>query len=364
LEGGCISLRRYIIAAVCVLLLSDVAWAADVLPEELARTAPEAALALERIADGGAELGEVLVGMLEQTLEKGRGWVSSGLRHVGLLTAGVLLLSVAEVLIPGKDSAAEGGVTLVGTLWITALSAGKMEAMMGLGCAVMEKLALVSKFLIPALAASAAAGGAVTSAGIFQSAAVLFSDLLLSAMKGIFLPGVYLYAALVSAAAVLEGPGLDKLAALLKRGISWSLVALLGCYTAFLTLGGATAGAVDKRAVQAAKAVMSTVVPVVGRALSEAAETVLAGAGVLRASLGTFAALAVCGICLVPVLRLGWQYLLYQGAALTVSCVGPKKLGKLLETLSGAFGLVLAMTAASAMLLLISVASVVMVAGV
>ena len=106
-----------------------------------------------------------------------------------------------------------------------------------------------------------------------------------------------------------------------------------------------------------AKAAVSTAVPVVGGILSEAAESVLAGAGLLRGTLGAFGTLAVLSACLLPFLRLGCQYLLYQGASLVAAAAGPKKLTDLLSMLADAFGLVLAMTAASAAVLLIAIVS-------
>ena len=103
-----------------------------------------------------------------------------------------------------------------------------------------------------------------------------------------------------------------------------------------------------------AQSALSAAVPVVGSILSDAAESVLAGAGLMRGMVGTLGTLAVAGLCLLPLLRLGCQYALYQAASLVAAAVGPKKLVKLLSMLGDAFGLVLAMTAASALLLLVS----------
>ena len=70
-----------------------------------------------------------------------------------------------------------------------------------------------------------------------------------------------------------------------------------------------------------------------------------------------FGALAVLSACLVPFLRLGCQYLLYQGAGLVAGAAGPKNLTALLRKLGDAFGLVLAMTGTSALLLIITLVS-------
>ena len=104
-----------------------------------------------------------------------------------------------------------------------------------------------------------------------------------------------------------------------------------------------------------AKAAISGVVPVVGGILSEVSETVMAGAGMLKNTIGIFGMLAVLAACAYPFLQLGVQYLLYKLSAFLAAAVGPPGLSKLIGGLGGAFGLVLGMTGAAALLLLVSI---------
>ena len=97
--------------------------------------------------------------------------------------------------------------------------------------------------------------------------------------------------------------------------------------------------------------------PIVGGILAEATESVLAGAGVLRGMVGAFGALAVLALCLVPFLRLGAQYVLYQAAGFVAMAAGPEKLTKLLSAMGDAFALMLAMTGSCALVLIISLVS-------
>ena len=103
------------------------------------------------------------------------------------------------------------------------------------------------------------------------------------------------------------------------------------------------------------------VVPVVGSIISNAAGAVLQGAGVLKNTLGVTGMLAVLALCLMPFLRLAVQYLLYKLAAFFAGTVGSPKLMELIDALSGAFGLVLGMTGACALLVMISLMNCVMV---
>ena len=104
--------------------------------------------------------------------------------------------------------------------------------------------------------------------------------------------------------------------------MSWALGGSLAAFTLYLTLTGAVSGAADQAAVRAAKAVLSGTVPVVGGILSDAAETLLAGAGVLRGGIGIFGTLGVLAICAYPFLHLGIQYLLYRGAGFLAEAAG------------------------------------------
>lgn len=323
------------------------------LPPELERLAPEAAA----LADGGEGLLPGVRRLWREGWEQAGEYLLAGVRSTAAIMAGVVLLGVAESAAPaGKDTLGQY-VSITGALWITAVSAGNLNALIGLGQQTIVDLSQLSKALLPVLAAAEAASGGVTAASARQVAAVFFSDILLTAIERVLLPAVYLYIGTAAAAAVLEGELMERVGSLLKKLIGWALGGLLTLFTAFLTISGAVAGTADAQAVKVAKAAVSAAVPVVGGILSEAAESMLAGAGLLRGLLGAFGALAVLSFCLVPFLRLGGQYLLYQCASLAAAAAGPKKLTGLLTALGDAFGLVLAMTAASALLLLISLVS-------
>ena len=348
--------RRILCILVVVFCLCGQVWAESAgLPEELERVAPEAAKLLDAKAESGFGLANGAAVLVDQALSDLQEYLFAGVRSLAAVIAGVVLLGIVESVSP--DGTVARQTNLVGALCITALSAGDINALIGLGRNTIGEVSALSKVLIPALAAATAAAGGVTSASIRQVATVFFSDILLTVIDRLLLPILYIYVASAAANAILENGTLEGIVSLIRKGIGWALGALLAMFTAYLSISGAIAGAVDAQAARAAKTAVSTVVPVVGSILAEAAETLLASAGVLRAMIGAFGALAVLAICLLPFLRLGMQYLLYQGAVFIAQASGPKKLAKLLDMLSDAFALVLAMTGASALLLIIALVS-------
>ena len=65
----------------------------------------------------------------------------------------------------------------------------------------------------------------------------------------------------------------------------------------------------------------------------------------------------VLAVCLLPLVRLGVQYLVYKAAAFLAGILGAEQLTGLIDALGGAFGLIFGMTGACGLLLLISISS-------
>ena len=105
---------------------------------------------------------------------------------------------------------------------------------------------------------------------------------------------------------------------------------------------------------KAAKATLSGAVPVVGGIISDASESVLAAAGVLKSSAGVFGMLAVIAIALAPFVRIAVEYLAMRLTAAVGGAFGSPAHTQLLSAVSTAMGYLLAMTGSCALMALIS----------
>lgn len=347
--------RTLFISILLFLLCGQAAAQETMLPEELKREVPQAAQLMNESAEDIFGLWEGASLLLRQALSEGKQFILSGVRSLASIMVGVVLLGLVESV--AGDGIASRRVELVGALFITAVSAGDINALIGLGRETIGNIAALSKVLIPALAAATAASGGVTGAAVRQVSTVFFSDVLLTVIDRLLIPMLYLFIACAAATAVLDSGVLEGIAAMIKKVVGWALGILLSLFTAYLSVSGAIAGAVDAQAVRVAKAAVSAAVPVVGGILADAAQTLLAGAGVMRSLIGAFGALAILALCALPFLRLGGQYLLYQAGVFVAQAAGPKKLSGMLKMLADAFALMLAMTGASALLLIIALVS-------
>ena len=348
-------------AAVLLLLLCAVpAWA--VLPEEVEDAlSPDAQALLEQLDEDTADSGTLSKGaakLWDNACRLLAAEFRSSRRVMVVLLGAVLLYGVAE----GSFQAAEhplmaNFVPLSFVLVITLTAAGDVQTMMGAGTETMEQLDVLSTALLPSLAAAVAASGGIVSAGVRQVATVFFANLLMTLIHSVLLPLVYFYVAASAADAMLPGNPLKRIAAGIKKVVTWALTGALVLFTGYLTISGAAATSADALTLQVTRTVISTAVPVVGGIISQASGSVLSGAGLLKNSIGIFGMLAVLATCLTPFLRLAVQYLLYKITAFLAGTAGNGTLVELIDALGSAFGLMLGMVGSCALLLLISITS-------
>ena len=311
--------------------------------------------------EAGLNLEESMGHILDTGSAEMGGVLRKALRSGALLLAVVLFCSLAEGM--GADKGVIDGAALVGALAVTAVAAADANSLIGLGRDAIDHMDSFSKLLLPAVTAAASAAGSPGGAVARQLATMLFSDLLITLINRVLLPLVYTYIAACVAWAAVGNEGLKRMAATLKWAVTTILTGVLIVFVTYLTISGVIAGTTDALSVKAAKFTMSSLVPVVGGILSDAAETVLVGAGVLKNTVGVFGMLTVVGICLVPFLQLGFHYLTYKVASALSASLSGSRVSALIDQIGGAFGLILGMTGACALLMLISMVAAVTAAG-
>lgn len=290
-----------------------------------------------------------------------RGIVRKAVHSVVLLLVVVLFCSMGEGAALAGGEPALPVVPLVGTLAVTAVAVTDVGSLMGLGRSAISSMTEFSNVMLPTVAAVTAATGAITGAAARQVAAALFSGALLNVIEKLLVPLVYGYIAASAGWAAVGNEGLRRVAALLKWAVVTILTILMLTFVGYLTISGIISGSADAAAVKAAKFAISGAVPVVGGILADATESVLAAAGALRGVVGVFGMLVIFGICLVPFLELAVHYLLYKLCAALAATVDGGRVSGLIDSLSGAFGLILGMTGACALLLLVALFSCVSV---
>lgn len=288
--------------------------------------------------------------MLRQALPVIQPSVAEAARICMSLVAISLLTSLLNAM-PGSQNRV---TEIAGAVCAGILILSPSNSLISLGTETVTELSDYGKLLLPVMtAAMAAQGGVSTSAALYVGTAA-FDALLSRFISGVLVPMLYIFLCLTVAHSAMGDGQLKRIRDFVKWLMVWGMKTLLYVFTGYMGITGVVSGSTDAAAVKAAKLTISGMVPVVGGILSDASESVLVGAGVMKTAVGMYGTLALLAICVEPFLRIGIQYLMLKGTGAVCELFGSKQITALIQDFSSAMGILLGMTGSACLLLLIS----------
>lgn len=343
-------MRRITFCILVILVLCNTVHASSVSSseEKLRQALPSDAGAMLESVPHGTDFNTGLRSIFDHALPLLDNALHNAMRSSGVMLAALVLCAIAGVG-EGRNAALIAGVlsiTAVGMLEMNSLASSGKEALM--------EMQSFADLLLPAMAAATAASGGITASTAIYAGTALFTDILMRAMTYLLLPLINVYIAICAARTICSNEMLGRLSDLVKWVFRSGIKTILFVFTAYLTITGLISGAADATVLKAAKLTISGVVPVVGSMISDASETVIVGAATVKNAVGIFGMLAVIAICIGPFLSIAGQYLLMKLTAAAGSALGPKSLLSLVDAITESMGFLLAMTGASALMLLIA----------
>ena len=272
--------------------------------------------------------------------------------------SGVCFRIIAVVLMMGIlncfSQYAYNSIRLTGAVVIGILLLEPVNSFIQMGAHTVMEVSDYGKLLLPVMTASLAAQGGITTSASLYTGTVLFNAILSTVISKIIVPGLYIYLCICVANSAIEQDLLKKTRDFIKWLLTWCIKIVLYVFTGYISITGVISGAVDVSKLKAAKLTISGVVPVVGSILSDATETILVSAGVLKSTAGVYGIFAIIAVCISPFLQIGVQYILLKLSGAVCNMFGFKPAVGLIGDFTTGMGLVLAMTGAVCVMLLIS----------
>lgn len=358
-------MKRWILAVLVLVVLVIPAAAAvdngEAEEETLRGAVPgDARSYLDGIDAGAAdELAGSFAKLLENTAQDSRSALKSAVNSLLRVAIIVVLTAAGRGFSAAAGGAADAWIDMAGALGCAAVLLRDFTGVLALCRETLSEISVFSGTLQPVLATVLAAGGNAATATTLQVATMVVFDLVIRLISTLLVPAACAYLA-VSVVDAAAGSGmLSGLADGIKGLTAGALKLILTLFTAYLTIAGGVSGSVDRIALKTAKFAVSGAVPVVGGVISDATETVLSGAALLRGSVGVFGMLCVTAICLLPFLRVGASYLCYKAGAAVLSPLCAGGLRQLLGSVGTGFGLLLGMLSTCCLILYLELVYVV-----
>lgn len=280
----------------------------------------------------------------------------------GIKIMAVVVLSAAADGMIGKKSGFDY-VNLCSCLAAASVSVGDVNSIMAVSREAISAISGFSKVLLPTLSAAAAAAGAITSAPIKYAATMAFMDVLLNVGNELIFPLICAYLTAVFADAALGEGKLAGAVKLLKWVCKFTLTMLVTGFTAYLSVAGIVASSSDEAATKAVKTAISAALPVVGGIVSDAAGSIIAGAGVVRSTVGVFGLITILASCLMPFLTLGVRYIVFKAASAIAATITGDRLGRMIDGIGTACGMILGLLGTEVVFVFISIISMIKAVG-
>ena len=128
----------------------------------------------------------------------------------------------------------------------------------------------------------------------------------------------------------------------MKSSVIWGLGVVLTLFVSVLSLEGSLTSNVDGVTAKTAKSAVSTLVPVVGKILGDATDTVLGCGSILKNATGIVGVIVILAICIIPLIKLIVLTITYNLVAAVCQPIADEKILNVLSQIGDSFKILLA----------------------
>lgn len=283
---------------------------------------------------------------------------------LGIIIAVLLLYALVEGFLQSMTSQTMREVlSVVCTLCIACALVLPITDVIGSADEAIRVSAEFMLLFVPLMVAVLVSCGRVLSGSGYYSMLVFTAEGIAQLSSKVITPMLNVFLGVSLCTTIVPGLKLDSLTDLFSKTIKWLLSFSFTIFSALLTFRTLITTSIDNVSTRAVRFTMSSFIPVVGAALSEAYKTVQGSVMILKNGIGVFVIMAI-GIVFLPiVLRLFlWSFAL--SLCRTISeILGVSVPGRLLKSLSTVLSVLLAVVLCVMALFIISTALIITVGG-
>lgn len=278
----------------------------------------------------------------------------------GILLCGALLQTMKNSI---GEKPLENVFQLVCTLSIAAVLLVPVSQCVTLAAQTIRDSSDFMLTFLPVFVGLVASSGHPASAVAAQSLLLLVSQIFSRVAATTFVPMVNIFLAFCVVAGISPGVRIMPIATFSRKAVEWGLGVCMTIFIGVLTVQSLIAQAADSVAMKTAKFVVGSVVPVVGSTITDAINTVVSCAGLLKTTVGAYAIVVFILAFLPPVLDCLLWTLAAELSAAAAEMLGLAGIPELLKSIAQALKLLNALLLAAALTMIVSLAVMLTLAG-
>ena len=278
----------------------------------------------------------------------------SSIKTIASIMVVIIIHSILKSITDNLENNSIGQVAYyVQYILIVTLIMGNFAEIIAMVKESVSNLVAYSNLLVPILITLVITTGNIVSANILQPLILFIITFIGNLIFNVIIPVVLASTVLAIVSKISDKVQLDKLAKFLKSGAVWVLGIILTLFVSLVSVEGSLSSSVDGITAKTAKAAVSSFIPVVGKILGDAVDSVIGCASILKNAVGIVGVVVIVGICIKPVIKLTLLMATYYIGSAICEPLADKKIVSLLEQMGDTFKILLAILSSLSVMLII-----------
>lgn len=265
----------------------------------------------------------------------------------------LFLIAAVKALVPSESKVGANINIVAGTVVVLSVFVPILDVI-SRGVTAVEMSCAFMKALIPVLTLILAMGGNPALSLSYNGLTLAMAEGAAHMAKNIVLPLSGIFTSVAAASSISSELDLKAVTELMKKTAITTLSVIAALFSAVLSLKGIMAGSADSLVSRGIKLFVSSGVPIVGGALSEAYSSVIGSINLLKSTVGIFGIIAVAVINLPVITELVCWILCFKISSAIAQLLGETKSGEILEIIASSLTVINVTVIFTAVLFIVS----------
>lgn len=258
----------------------------------------------------------------------------------------VVLVVAITILCGFIGTAKKGGignlVFFVAYAAVVLIVVGSVADLIKMVATTLDVIKTQVDLVFPIILTLMAAGGASTSAGIYQPGVAILSSGILQIFTWVVMPLFIVSMAFSVVSHLAPQTKLDKFVGFFNALFKWIVGICFTVFLSFMAIQGITAGSFDSISIRATKMTVSGYVPIIGSYMSQGFDLIMASSVLIKNAVGLSGILLLLGLVLAPIIKIVVFSLAIKLTAAVTQPIGDSRISNFLTTINKSFGMLVA----------------------
>lgn len=228
-----------------------------------------------------------------------------------------------------------------------------------LGKNTIDTMITFMQALLPILLGILIAMGGITTSAFFHPILLGSIGFIGTIIKSIILPLIFFSAVLAVVNNLSSRIQITKLSGLLKQSAMVILGFSLTAFVGIISIQGIATSTVDGVTIRTAKFAVDKFIPIAGKFLSDAVDTIIGYSLLLKNCIGVIGMIAIFIICLIPVIKIVALMAIYKLCSAIIEPIAQSRLADCLNHMSNSLVLIFATVSSVAIMFFITITIIV-----